>query len=161
MNILYTKIKPLKTKATELKAEVLAMQELAKLRARQLHMAHDKEEKVGTGFRPLFDEDGISICLQPFSKCSRTYVQHVTYEQLDMTEAQWNEFIVLLNSAYKIAEAKKVEKLKTDRIAFLKEKIKSLQKNKEDNSLLISYYEDELNKSKYGTTNKPRQSRLP
>ena len=95
--------------------EVLAMQELAKLRARQLHMANNKEEKVGTGFRPLFDEDGISICLQPFSKCSRTYVQHVTYEQLDMTEAQWNEFIVLLNSAYKIAEAKKVEKLKTDK----------------------------------------------
>ena len=137
----------MKTKATELKAEVLAMQELAKLRARQLHMAHDKEEKVGTGFRPLFDEDGISICLQPFSKCSRTYVQHVTYEQLDMTEAQWNEFIVLLNSAYKIAEAKKVEKLKTDRIAFLKEKIKKKKKNK-DNSLLISYYEDELNKIK-------------
>lgn len=134
-------------KATELKAEVLAMQELAKLRARQLHMAHDKEEKVGTGFRPLFDEDGISICLQPFSKCSRTYVQHVTYEQLDMTEAQWNEFIVLLNSAYKIAEAKKVEKLKTDRKSFLKEKIKSLQKNK-DNSLLISYYENELDKIK-------------
>jgi hypothetical protein len=56
-------------------------------------------------------------------------------------------FALSKRSKDKIAEAKKVEKLKTDRIAFLKEKIKSLQKNK-DNSLLISYYEDELNKIK-------------
>lgn len=85
----------------EFSKKVLAIQDMAKIRAYELHLAKGGDECYG-GYNPKWDNFGIKVLLNEVTQnpYPMTYEQDICYEHLDKSEKQWQEFLDNIKKEY-------------------------------------------------------------
>jgi len=85
----------------EFSKKVLAIQDMAKRRAYELHLAKGGVECYG-GYNPKWDNFGIRILLNEVTQnpYPMTYERHVYYDYLDMPEEEWQKLLDNIKKEY-------------------------------------------------------------